>query len=113
MRSGPTNVGANVYSLQASEVEYIGKSQGTSFGSKAVGRQHGCLLLVRAVRARVKAPTRCLYYGDTHATIIPEVKTLTGNAVERVLLGRSFYKGYCGHALAPDDNGRWTDQSRE
>ncbi|OPY95238.1 hypothetical protein A5906_09520 [Bradyrhizobium sacchari] len=62
----------------------------------------------------MKAPTWCLYYGDRHATVIAEVKTLTGNADERVLLGRPFfYKGYFGHALAPDDNGRWIDQSRE
>jgi len=93
--------GAKVYSLHAPEVECIGKGKAHrpyEFGVKvsvattlahAKGGQ-----LVTHVKALPGNP----YDGHTLATVIPEMETLTGNIIERLLAD----KGYRGHNAPPD-----------
>jgi len=93
--------GPKVYSLHAPEVECIGKGKAHrpyEFGVKVsvattLSHPKGGQFV-----AHVKALPGNPYDGHTLATVIPEMETLIGNTIERVLAD----KGYRGHNAPPD-----------
>src|SRR6266436_2050958 len=92
---------AKVYSLHAPEVECIGKGKAHrpyEFGVKVsvtttVKHSPGGQFV-----AHVKALPGNPYDGHTLNTVIPEMETLIGNTIERILAD----KGYRGHNAPPD-----------
>jgi len=93
--------GRKVYSLHAPEVECIGKGKAHrpyEFGVKVsvattLAHSKGGQFV-----AHVKALPGNPYDGHTLATVIPEIETLVGNTIERILAD----KGYRGHNAPPD-----------
>jgi IS5 family transposase len=93
--------GPKVYSLHAPEVECIGKGKAHrpyEFGVKVsvattISRAKGGQFVTH-----VKALPGNPYDGHTLATVIPEMETLVGNTLERILAD----KGYRGHNAPPD-----------
>jgi IS5 family transposase len=93
--------GPKVYSLHAPEVECIGKGKAHrpyEFGVKVsvattLSHARGGQFV-----AHVKALPGNPYDGHTLATVIPELETLIGNTIERILAD----KGYRGHNAPPD-----------
>ena len=93
--------GPKVYSLHAPEVECIGKGKAHrpyEFGVKVsvattLSRAKGGQFV-----AHVKALPGNPYDGHTLATVLPEMETLVGNTIERILAD----KGYRGHNAPPD-----------
>jgi IS5 family transposase len=93
--------GRKVYSLHAPEVECIGKGKAHrpyEFGVKVsvattLAHSKGGQFV-----AHVKALPGNPYDGHTLATVIPEIETLLGNTIERILAD----KGYRGHNAPPD-----------
>lgn len=93
--------GPKVYSLHAPELECIGKGKAHrpyEFGVKvsvATTLAHACGgQFVTHVKALPGNP----YDGHTLATVIPDMETLIGNTIERILAD----KGYRGHNAPPD-----------
>jgi IS5 family transposase len=92
--------GPKVYSLHAPEVECIGKGKAHrpyEFGVKVsvattIAHAKGGQFAVHA-----KAMPGNPYDGHTLATVIPEIETLVGNTIERVLADA----GYRGHNAPP------------
>ena len=92
--------GRKVYSLHAPEVECIGKGKAHrpyEFGVKVsvattIAHAKGGQFAVHA-----KAMPGNPYDGHTLATVIPEIETLVGNTIERVLADA----GYRGHNAPP------------
>jgi transposase, IS5 family len=93
--------GEKVYSLHAPEVECIGKGKAHKpyeFGVKVsvattLSHPKGGQFVTH-----VKAMPGKPYDGHTLATVIPEMESLTGNTIERVIAD----KGYRGHNALPD-----------
>jgi transposase, IS5 family len=93
--------GAKVYSLHAPEVECIGKGKAHrpyEFGVKVSVATTLAHAKGGQFVTHVKALPGNPYDGHTLATVIPEMETLIGNIIER-LLGD---KGYRGHNAPPD-----------
>src|SRR5271156_6268957 len=93
--------GRKVYSLHAPEVECIGKGKAHrpyEFGVKVsiattLHRSKGGQFIAHA-----KALPGNPYDGHTLATVIPEMESLVGNTLDRILTD----KGYRGHNAPPD-----------
>jgi IS5 family transposase len=93
--------GPKVYSLHAPEVECIGKGKAHrpyEFGVKVsvattISHAKGGQFVTH-----VKALPGKPYDGHTLATVIPDMETLIGNTIERILVD----KGYRGHNAPPD-----------
>ena len=93
--------GPKLYSLHAPEVECIGKGKAHrpyEFGVKVsiattLSHARGGQFV-----AHVKALPGNPYDGHTLATVIPDMETLIGNTIERILAD----KGYRGHNAPPD-----------
>ena len=93
--------GQKIYGLHAPEVECIGKGKAHrpyEFGVKAsiattLSHSKGGQFIVHA-----KAMPGNPYDGHTLATVIPEMETLIGNTIERILADA----GYRGHNAPPD-----------
>jgi transposase, IS5 family len=93
--------GPKIYSLHAPEVECIGKGKAHrpyEFGVKVsvattLARARGGQFVTH-----VKALPGNPYDGHTLGTVIPEMETLVGNTIERLLAD----KGYRGHNAPPD-----------
>jgi len=93
--------GAKVYSLHAPEVECIGKGKAHrpyEFGVKVSVATTLAHAKGGQFVTHVKALPGNPYDGHTLATVIPEMETLTGNIIERLLAD----KGYRGHNAPPD-----------
>src|SRR4051794_1175466 len=93
--------GAKVYSLHAPEVECIGKGKAHrpyEFGVKVSVATTLAHAKGGQFVAHVKALPGNPYDGHTLATVIPEMETLIGNTIERILAD----KGYRGHNAPPD-----------
>ena len=93
--------GPKVYSLHAPEVECIGKGKAHrpyEFGVKV----SVATTLAHASGGQFVAHVKTLpgnpYDGHTLAAVIPEMETLVGNTIERILAD----KGYRGHNAPPD-----------
>src|SRR6266699_3957942 len=93
--------GPKVYSLHAPEVECIGKGKAHrpyEFGVKvSVATTHRHAKGGQFV-THAKALPGNPYDGHTLATVIPDMETLIGNTIERILAD----KGYRGHNAPPD-----------
>jgi len=93
--------GPKVYSLHAPEVECIGKGKAHrpyEFGVKVSVATTLAHAKGGQFVAHVKALPGNPYDGHTLATVIPEMETLIGNTLERILAD----KGYRGHNAPPD-----------
>jgi IS5 family transposase len=93
--------GPKVYSLHAPEVECIGKGKAHrpyEFGVKVSVATTLAHAKGGQFVAHVKALPGNPYDGHTLATVIPEMETLIGNTIERILAD----KGYRGHNAPPD-----------
>jgi transposase, IS5 family len=93
--------GYKVYSLHAPEVECIGKGKGHrpyEFGVKVSVATTLSHAKSGQFVTHVKAMPGKPYDGHTLATVIPEMETLIGNTIERVIAD----KGYRGHTALPD-----------
>ena len=93
--------GAKVYSLHAPEVECIGKGKAHrpyEFGVKVSVATTLAHARGGQFVAHVKALSGNPYDGHTLNTVIPEMETLIGNTIERILAD----KGYRGHNAPPD-----------
>jgi IS5 family transposase len=93
--------GRKVYSLHAPEVECIGKGKAHrpyEFGVKVSVATTLAHAKGGQFVTHVKALPGNPYDGHTLATVIPEMETLTGNIIERLLAD----KGYRGHNAPPD-----------
>jgi IS5 family transposase len=93
--------GPKLYSLHAPEVECIGKGKAHrpyEFGVKVSVATTLAHAKGGQFVAHVKALPGNPYDGHTLATVIPEMETLIGNTIERILAD----KGYRGHNAPPD-----------
>jgi len=93
--------GRKVYSLHAPEVECIGKGKAHrpyEFGVKVSVATTLAHARGGQFVAHVKALPGNPYDGHTLNTVIPEMETLIGNTIERILAD----KGYRGHNAPPD-----------
>jgi IS5 family transposase len=93
--------GRKVYSLHAPEVECIGKGKAHrpyEFGVKVSVATTLAHAKGGQFVAHVKALPGNPYDGHTLNTVIPEMETLIGNTIERILAD----KGYRGHNAPPD-----------
>src|SRR2546429_7870100 len=93
--------GRKVYSLHAPEVECIGKGKAHrpyEFGVKVSVATTLAHAKGGQFVAHVKALPGNPYDGHTLNTVIPEMETLIGNVIERLLAD----KGYRGHNAPPD-----------
>jgi IS5 family transposase len=93
--------GPKVYSLHAPEVECIGKGKAHrpyEFGVKVSVATTLAHATGGQFVAHVKALPGNPYDGHTLNTVIPEMETLIGNTIERILAD----KGYRGHNAPPD-----------
>jgi IS5 family transposase len=93
--------GPKVYSLHAPEVECIGKGKAHrpyEFGVKVSVATTLAHAKGGQFVAHVKALPGNPYDGHTLKTVIPEMETLIGNTIERILAD----KGYRGHNAPPD-----------
>jgi IS5 family transposase len=97
----PRQRGRKIYSLHAPEVECIGKGKAHrpyEFGVKVSVATTLSHAKGGQFVAHVKALPGNPYDGHTLATVIPEMETLIGNTIERILAD----KGYRGHNAPPD-----------
>ena len=93
--------GPKIYSLHAPEVECIGKGKAHrpyEFGVKVSVATTLAHAKGGQFVAHVKALPGNPYDGHTLATVIPEMETLIGNTIERILAD----KGYRGHNAPPE-----------
>jgi transposase, IS5 family len=93
--------GPKIYSLHAPEVECIGKGKAHrpyEFGVKVSVATTKAHAKGGQFVTHVKALPGNPYDGHTLATVIPEMETLIGNTIERILADR----GYRGHNAPPD-----------
>ena len=93
--------GSKIYSLHAPEVECIGKGKAHrpyEFGVKVSVATTLAHAKGGQFVAHVKALPGNPYDGHTLNTVIPEMETLIGNTIERILAD----KGYRGHNAPPD-----------
>jgi len=114
--------GAKVYSLHAPEVECIGKGKAHrpyEFGVKVSVATTLAHAKGGQFVTHVKALPGNPYDGHTLATVIPEMETLTGNIIERLLADKGLSRPQCaprsqvqGVHIRPEAAGDATDQAR-